>query len=165
MAKLRFGSSLQKWHKTEVHHSVLSGALDVSSLVMAASRIAEGACIQGELEFVGSLYFAGKLHGSIFAEKGSLDLSENGEIHGDVYCRIIDCHGQILGNIEAQEKSILRGNCRLAGDIATGVLSIQNGARVKGYCRMLKDTAVNMDFFSMPIENLRKHLQSQKLNK
>ena len=109
------------------------------------------------------MYFAGKLQGSICAEQGSLDLSENGEIHGDVRCRLIDCHGQILGNIDAREKSVLRSNCRLSGDIVTGVLSIQNGARVNGYCKMLQDAAVNMDFFSMPIENLRKHLQSQKL--
>ena len=163
MAKLRIGGSSPKKPEAKNRHSGFSAALDVSGSETATSRVAEGACIQGELEFSGNLYFAGKLKGSICGGKGSLDLSENGEIYGDICCQVVDCRGQILGNIEAQKKSVLRNNCRLAGDIATGALSIQNGARINGYCRMLKDTAVNMDFFSMPIENLRKHLQSQKL--
>ena len=166
MAKFSIGSSLPKGKIVEAFSSTLTAASSLSGSDSGAqspgsSRVAEGAEIQGELQFSGSLYFAGKLEGSILAKEGNLELRKNGEVHGDIDCQLLDCYGQVFGNIQVHGKSLLRNDCKVIGDIVTKELSIQNGAQINGHCRMLGEK-IDMDFFSMPIDNLRKQLKSQK---
>ncbi|WGK68430.1 polymer-forming cytoskeletal protein [Candidatus Haliotispira prima] len=167
MAKFRIGNSLQKGKIAGAFNSTLGAAsgglpgMEPGTQSPGSSRIAEGAYVRGELAFSGDLYFSGKLEGSIEAQKGNLELSGRGEVYGNVHCRVMDCYGQVFGNIEAEGKSILRNNCKLIGDIVTQNLSIQNGAQISGSCKMLGDKA-DTDFFSMPIDTLRKHLKSGK---
>ncbi|MEM9423966.1 MAG: polymer-forming cytoskeletal protein [Spirochaetota bacterium] len=134
---------------------------DTTSVHAHASLIAEGTLIEGELRFGSNLYFAGKLEGSIAAPEGNLKLSKCGVVNGDIDCGVLDCYGEVVGNIQVRGKSTLRNHSKLVGDIRTEILSIQSGAQINGSCKMLGDKA-EMDFFSMPIENLRKHLKSEK---
>ncbi len=160
MARLRRSSPKEKIVEALSAASNMPGS-ESSMLSANASRVAEGAQINGELEFSGNMYFSGKLEGSILAREGNLELSKSGKVDGDIHCQILDCYGQITGNIQAQGKSILRNNCKLVGDILTKQLSIQSGAQINGHCKMLGNK-INMDFFSMPIENLRKNLKLEK---
>ena len=126
------------------------------------SCVAEGTKIQGDLEFSGKFSFAGELEGSIHARDGRLEIAKRGNIHGDIECQKLECHGQIVGSVQAYSNITFCKDCSLVGDIKTKELSIHSGARIHGHCNMLGKDDSNIDFFSVPIESLRKQLKLKK---
>jgi len=63
---------------------------------------------------------------------GHLSIGENARISGDVQARSAIIHGQIVGNVHAEERCELRSSAEVNGDIAAHSLSIEEGASFLG---------------------------------
>jgi cytoskeletal protein CcmA (bactofilin family) len=87
--------------------------------------------IKGNLKFSGELTFDGKLEGEIHTD-GTLLLSENAHVTGNVDAQNVTVRGRINGNITAREKIEIKSKAELFGDIKAAKLTIEEGVTFVG---------------------------------
>ena len=101
----------------------------------ATSVIDRGCEVEGRLNFVGVLVLNGKFRGELVSSD-TLLVGETGKVEADVQVGTAIVSGEITGNIVARERVELRGRARIAGDIATPVLILEEGVVFDGHCKM-----------------------------
>ena len=101
----------------------------------AINIIRQGTEIQGDIKCKGDIRIDGKLTGTLMCE-GKLVIGETGMIDGEIACKNADVSGKINGKIEGKELLLLKNTSDLIGDIFTGKLSIEPGAKFTGTCTM-----------------------------
>lgn len=90
------------------------------------------------ISFDGTLNVDGYLTGRIVSEHGTLNLTENGELEGEVNVAEAIINGAVNGQITATKRIELRSCARVIGSIQTPGLSIQHGAILEGDCHFTK---------------------------
>jgi len=101
----------------------------------AINIIRQGTEIQGDIKCKGDIRIDGKLTGTLMCE-GKLVIGETGMIDGEIACKNADVSGKINGKIEVKELLLLKNTSDLIGDIFTGKLSVEPGAKFTGTCTM-----------------------------
>jgi cytoskeletal protein CcmA (bactofilin family) len=99
----------------------------------------QGTIIKGDIESVGDLRIDGHLIGTI-RTKGKIVVGSTGKVEGELYCKQADISGNVTAKLEADELTMLKSSAVFTGDLLTGKLSIETGARFSGKCQM-KNTA------------------------
>src|SRR5512136_1921188 len=87
--------------------------------------------ITGTLKFTGELKFDGKLNGDI-ASDGTLNLSDNAVIKGNLNVNSVVLRGKINGNVTAKERIEIKAKTELFGDIRAAKLAIEEGVTFEG---------------------------------
>ncbi len=87
--------------------------------------------IKGTLKFAGELTFDGKLDGDITSD-GTLNLSDNAVIKGNLDVSSVVLRGKINGNVTAKEKIEIKAKTELFGDIRAPKLVIEEGVTFVG---------------------------------
>jgi cytoskeletal protein CcmA (bactofilin family) len=87
--------------------------------------------IKGTLKFAGELTFDGKLEGDITSD-GTLNLSDNAVIKGNLDVSSVVLRGKINGNVTAKEKIEIKAKTELFGDIRSPKLVIEEGVTFVG---------------------------------
>lgn len=105
------------------------------SELTSPNQINAGTRIEGNLFSDGNMRIDGDLKGKIEC-KGKVVIGSTSRIEGDIICANADIMGKITGNIYVTEKTSLKSTCMLEGNIQTGSLSIEPGARFNGKCQM-----------------------------
>jgi cytoskeletal protein CcmA (bactofilin family) len=108
------------------------------SVATAMTFISEGTQILGDIKTEHDLRIEGYLKGTVDVG-GTLLLSPTGKIEGEVRARSAQIAGQILGNIQGQDKIVLENTSSLVGDLHTRELVINEGAIFQGNCSMNRD--------------------------
>lgn len=119
------------------------------------NRIVEGTVIQGDITSESNIRIDGKHTGTI-QTKGRLVVGAKGYIEGEIHCSNADIEGTFIGKITVQEQLALKSTAKLEGDIITGKLSIEPGAKFSGSCSMDKGTPSShrsTSHSSQPVEN------------
>lgn len=108
--------------------------------------IGPGTKIKGDIETNGDIRIDGKIEGNILSQ-GTVVIGQKGEVKGEVKCNNCDVFGQFDGKIQIAELLSLKESSKLSGDIKTGKLSIEPGAKFTGTCDMGGNTptAVSSD--------------------
>ena len=75
------------------------------------------------------------LVGDVIA-KGSIDVSENSKVRGNVAATELRCAGQINGDLNVAENTALEKTASVNGLITTGTMSMEKGAMIKGGIEM-----------------------------
>lgn len=99
------------------------------------NQINTGTVIEGKIVTNGNIRIDGDVIG-VIESKGKVVIGTTSKIKGDIFCVSADIMGHVDGNIYVTEKASLRGSCVLEGNIQTGQLSIEPGARFNGKCQM-----------------------------
>ena len=87
--------------------------------------------IKGNLS-VSSLNLSGcTLEGDVVA-KGTVTVSADSKILGNITAQDFRCSGQITGDLTISGNTALEGNAQITGNICTGTLSVTKGAMIKG---------------------------------
>lgn len=91
--------------------------------------------ITGDISFSGGLRVDGHITGHVIAaddEHGTLVLSDEGSITGEIKVANIIINGTVTGPIHAQGYLELQAKAKVYGDVHYGSLEIQLGASVEG---------------------------------
>lgn len=101
----------------------------IDSLIGATTRI------EGNVFFSGGLRVDGVVRGNVAAlpdQPGTLVLSEQARIDGEVQAAHVVVNGTINGPVDARETLELQASSRVKGDIHYKSIEIQQGAVIEG---------------------------------
>lgn len=97
--------------------------------LVAASLIAEGVVIRGDLTTDGEMQLDGALEGDLVV--GRLSIGETGAVSGTIRADSVDVRGRVTGSIFARQVR-LYSSARVDGDISQTELAIDAGAHFVG---------------------------------
>ncbi|WP_296600314.1 polymer-forming cytoskeletal protein [Phenylobacterium sp.] len=95
----------------------------------AASLVAEGVRIKGDIETAGDLHLDGAIDGDL--RVGLLIIGESGSVTGAIHADAIEVRGRVTGVICARRVK-LWATARVDGDISHTELAIEAGAHFEG---------------------------------
>ncbi len=94
-----------------------------------------GAVVKGEIQINGDFRIDGTLNGTIQC-KGKIVVGSTGKIDGEIQCQNADFSGEVKASVKVSELLTLKETARFSGDIITGKLAIEPGAKFSGTCSM-----------------------------
>jgi cytoskeletal protein CcmA (bactofilin family) len=97
--------------------------------------ISNGTEITGDVRSQGDIRIDGTMIGNLNT-KGKVVIGNTGKVKGEVVCKNSEVSGEIEGKINVSQLLTLKVSSRIYGDIVTGKLSIEPGARFTGNCNM-----------------------------
>jgi cytoskeletal protein CcmA (bactofilin family) len=99
------------------------------------SLIGAGTTVEGNITFTGGLRIDGHVRGNVFAaddKPGTLVLSEQARIEGEVRVSHIVVNGTVVGPVHAADYAELQAKANVTGDVYYRTLEMQHGAVVQG---------------------------------
>ena len=93
--------------------------------------LASGIEIIGSIRFQSDMHIDGKIDGEILSESGKVIIGQMADIKGDINAGEVHVFGHVNGNVRSN-RCHLSGNAAVMGDITTGELSMEQGARLSG---------------------------------
>ena len=99
------------------------------------NTIVAGTTIKGDIVSEGDFRIDGKLTGSI-TSKGKIVVGQSGSIDGEITCQNADISGIIKAKLNVEQLLTLKASANLSGDVITGKLAIEPGAKFTGTCNM-----------------------------
>jgi cytoskeletal protein CcmA (bactofilin family) len=97
----------------------------------AASRIARGCRLDGELSFAGPTYVAGEILGSVTCD-GTLTVEAGARIEGRVQAHTLIVRGTLKGDIAASQGIEVQTGGQIDGVIYAPSISVARGTRIDG---------------------------------
>jgi len=97
--------------------------------------IGKDSTITGKVEVTSSIRVDGNVKGEIISHE-TVVIGPTGRVEGDVTSKASVIAGQVVGNVNAQEKVELQAKSLLQGDLKTKGLVIEQGAIFQGACWM-----------------------------
>jgi len=94
-----------------------------------------GTVIKGEISVNGDFRVDGTLIGNIHC-KGKMVVGQTGRIDGEIICQNADFSGEVIATVKVTELLTLKETAIYSGDITTGKLAIEPGAKFSGTCKM-----------------------------
>src|SRR5512140_1444227 len=97
--------------------------------------IGAGTTVEGNITFSGGLRVDGHVNGNVLAaegQSGTLVLSEQARIEGEIHVSHVVINGTVLGPVYALEYMELQAKADVRGDVYYRTLEIQLGAVVQG---------------------------------
>jgi len=94
-----------------------------------------GTVVKGEISVNGDFRVDGTLIGNIHC-KGKIVVGQTGRIEGEINCQSADFSGEVQATVKVNELLTLKETARFTGDIITGKLAIEPGAKFSGTCKM-----------------------------
>lgn len=97
--------------------------------------IGNGTIIKGDIKASGDMRIDGTLIGSVNS-KGKVVVGTTGNVEGEIICQSADFSGNIKAKVMVAELLAMKASANLTGDITTGKISIEPGAKFTGSCNM-----------------------------
>lgn len=102
------------------------------------NMVGKGTGIKGDIKSDGDFRIDGTLNGSI-QSNGKIVVGQSGFIEGELVCQNADISGEVKATIRVKELLSLKATSKVNGEIYTGKLAIEPGARFTGTCNMGED--------------------------
>lgn len=94
-----------------------------------------GTVVKGEIQVNGDFRIDGTLNGNIQC-KGKVVVGATGKIEGEITCQNADFSGDVKATVMVTELLTLKESAVYSGDVTTGKLAIEPGAKFSGTCKM-----------------------------
>ena len=94
--------------------------------------IGKSVVIKGDLSGTEDLTIEGQVEGKIEIKQHALTIGPHGRIRAQVFAKAVVVLGEIVGNIKATEKVVIRDTGAVEGDIVAPRVAIAEGARFRG---------------------------------
>lgn len=104
------------------------------------NRLVEGTKIIGDIFSESNLRIDGEVQGNV-STAAKVVIGENGIVVGNLTSQEADIEGRIDGKLAIEGLLILRESAKIAGDIQTGKLHVEEGALFIGSCKMSLGTS------------------------
>src|SRR5690349_17735039 len=122
----------------------------------AATIIAAGTTLKGDISSNGDIRIDGNLQGNIQCQ-AKVVIGANGSVEGDISGQQADIMGKVSGTIKVKELLQLKGGSHVNGNLYAGKLQIEPSANFNGQCHMT--TATNGQVNEVVAEKKAKELQ------
>ena len=96
------------------------------------ATIGKGVTITGQIFSKEDLIIDGEVEGTVEAHEHKCTIGPNGKVKAGIKAKDVVILGQVQGNVESADKTEIRKDARLVGDIKTARISIEDGAVFKG---------------------------------
>jgi cytoskeletal protein CcmA (bactofilin family) len=96
---------------------------------------AEGTHIKGDIKTTNDIRIDGTVEGKVTSD-AKVVIGPGGKVTGDITCQNADISGKVIGSLEIGEMLFLKTTGEIEGDITTGKLVIEAGAKFNGLCSM-----------------------------
>jgi len=116
--------------------------------------IGKGTTITGDIETSNDIRIDGKLDGNLYC-KAKVIIGNSAVLEGNLSAINAEISGEIVGKVEVSELLNLKNTSTIHGDINTGKLVIEAGAKFNGSCKM---GAVSKEISLNGSENLKKQV-------
>jgi cytoskeletal protein CcmA (bactofilin family) len=97
--------------------------------------IGKGTTVTGDIETSSDIRIDGKLDGNLFC-KARVILGHGAILDGNLNAAHAELAGEVNGKVEVKEMLTLKSSSTIHGDINTGKLVIEAGAKFNGSCKM-----------------------------
>lgn len=105
----------------------------------AATIIAAGTVLKGDISSNGDIRIDGSLQGNIQCQ-AKVVIGSNGSVEGDISGQQADIMGKVSGTIKVKELLQLKGGSFVNGNLYAGKLQIEPSANFNGQCHMTTAT-------------------------
>jgi len=105
----------------------------------AATIIAAGTTLKGDISSNGDIRIDGSLQGNIQCQ-AKVVIGSNGSVDGDISGQQADIMGKVSGTIKVKELLQLKGGSYVNGNLYAGKLQIEPSANFNGQCHMTTAT-------------------------
>jgi cytoskeletal protein CcmA (bactofilin family) len=99
------------------------------------NRLVEGTKVVGDIAADSTIFIDGEIVGNVFC-RSKVVIGETGKVFGNISCADSDIEGSVDGSLEIEGLLVLRAKSKIAGDILTARLHIEEGALFVGSCHM-----------------------------
>jgi len=103
-------------------------------------NIGKSVIIKGELSGSEDLTIEGQVEGQVALTQHVLTIGRHGRIRARVLAKIVVVLGEVVGNIQASDKVIIRDSGAVEGDIIAPRVVIAEGARFRGKIDMQRES-------------------------
>jgi len=105
------------------------------------ATIGKAVVVKGEIQSREDLYIDGEVEGAIDMPDSKLTIGASGRVKAGVKARELVVLGTIHGNVEILDKTEIRKEAKLVGDIRTVRITIEDGAYFKGSIDIVRPEA------------------------
>ncbi len=119
----------------------------------AASLIAAGTTLKGDITANGDIRIDGRLEGNIYCS-AKVVIGANGSVSGDIEGQQADIMGTVNGTIKVKDILQLKGGSSVNGNIYATKLQIEADANFNGQCNMIQEKKTSIS--SSPITETAK---------
>ena len=126
---------------------------NATSNTVETSIIAKDTRIQGNLEFVGTLIVEGSLESQV--QGVEMTIQKSGKINGSLNVQTLNCHGQIEGDITANNV-IIHSSAVISGEIKATTLEVEPGATINGSITMQAPKTASVQQLSDKLSSAKK---------
>lgn len=104
--------------------------------------VGKGTVFEGTIRAESNVRASGKVIGTLRVE-GKAMISESGSVEGEIIATSADIAGRVQGEIEIEERLVLKSTAQVDGNIKTDRLIVEEGAQFTGECEMGTPISVN----------------------
>ncbi len=97
-----------------------------------AAAVGKAVAVKGEIHSREDLYVDGEVEGTIDMPDSKLTIGTTGRVKASVKARELIVLGTIHGNVDVLDRTEIRKDAKLVGDIRTVRITIEDGAYFKG---------------------------------
>lgn len=95
-------------------------------------NIGQSIKIKGELTGNEDLTIDGNFEGKILLKDHHLTIGSNGKIHAEIQAKSVLIHGEVVGNVSADDKVEISPTGSVQGDISAPRVALADGSSFKG---------------------------------
>jgi cytoskeletal protein CcmA (bactofilin family) len=104
--------------------------------------VGKGTVFEGTVRAENDVRASGQVIGTLRVE-GKAMIAESGSVDGEIIATNADVAGRVQGDIEIEERLVLKSTARVEGNIETDRLVVEEGAQFTGECTMGTPISVN----------------------
>ena len=94
--------------------------------------------IRGDVNVTGDLLIYGKVFGNINS-KGTVNSANGSLVKGNITAGNASISGEVQGDLDIESKIVLGKNSYLSGNLKAAIITIEEGAKFDGMCKMIQD--------------------------
>lgn len=109
-----------------------------------AETIISASChIKGDISGADDIRIFGKIEGVILLKNNTVTIEHSAKVEADIAAKIVHVNGNIIGNIEAEEKIIITDSGNVTGDMTAPKVILKDGSYFKGNVSMTNTKVVS----------------------
>lgn len=121
------------WKKSDNSNEVMPAAnVSAAKASDSAAVIAQGIKIDGEFSGHQDLLVRGEISGSVDLPNNTVTVGQSGVVKATVKAATIIIQGRVEGNLHATDRIQVGASGEVTGNLYTGRLSLDDGARFRG---------------------------------